>query len=128
MPLFTYSARDSSGRQIEETIQADDRRAAVSALRKRGLWATALREAAALQWPSRRLADTLLAAAEESGTLDEVLARAAGNLESEAGAAIDAAVPVLQVLFWAAVAVPMVMQILALAGGYVQTLTDAAGK
>jgi len=70
----------------------------------------------------------VVATAEESGSIDEMLGRVASNLESEASAAIDAAVPVLAVLFWAALAIPLILQIFAMAGGYVHTVTNAVGE
>lgn len=126
-----YSAGVTPASAVELSARTCGNRALGTALRQAAAW---LREGISL---SKALAATgtigpaftqIVAVGEESAGTEEMLGRAASNLESEASSAIDTAVPVLAVLFWAAVAVPLILQILAMAGGYMHTLTNVGGE
>jgi general secretion pathway protein F len=53
MPLFTYTARDSSGKNISDTVEAPSRRDALRVLAARGLNVIAANEAAAPRTASK---------------------------------------------------------------------------
>lgn len=126
-----YTAGVTLASAVELSARTCGNRALGAGLRQAATW---LREGVSL---SKALATTgtigpaftqIIASGEESGSTEEMLGRVASNLESEASSTIDTAVPVLAVLFWAAVAVPLILQILAMAGGYMHTVTSVGGE
>ena len=44
MPTFTYSARDNTGKVVEETIEANSKEALLTLLRNRGLSVASVEE------------------------------------------------------------------------------------
>src|SRR5580698_8144485 len=107
MPAFAYQALDSSGKTQRGVLQGDTARAVRASLRARGLEGSSLAAGLAEApetFPEIYLAS--IAAGEQSGRLDQVLARLADYTEAR-----DA----LKQKVWAALAYPILLTIVAVA-------------